>query len=51
MRFLRLLPLFRRPRGPGSKILPLDPAEQKLLDRQRAARGIRSTQTDRKDNQ
>ena len=41
MRVLRLLPFLTRQRRKGSTgILPIDPREQELLDRQRVARGI-----------
>lgn len=50
MRVLRFLPLFSKKSRKGSTgILPMDPREQELLDRQRAAREIHNTTSNRKD--
>ena len=47
MRLLRLLPFLpRKRRSPPTAILPLDPREEELLARQRAARGIHEEKQD-----
>lgn len=50
MRVLRFLPfLSRRARKGSTGILPIDPREEELLARQRAAREIQEATTNRKD--